>query len=296
MEQGLALPRTDGARLGKQVLQMGRTRPMLLVSAAILLLLALSAALAPLLSSWDPIATSIAQRLSPPSALHPFGTDELGRDIFSRVLYGGRASLYVGLASVALGTIAGAVLGALSAYAGGKVDLYLQRLMDVFLAFPALILGLAILTVLGGHINNVVLAVALPFVPRTNRVVRSSVLSIKTFLYIEAAQATGCNMTRILRVHILPNALAPYLVIATSLLGAAILVESSLSFLGLGVPPPAPSWGRGLSEAMPYMRGAPWAAIFPGLFISLAVYAVNILGDILRDTLDPRLRGRQPSP
>lgn len=269
---------------------------MLLVSAVLLFLLTMSAVLAPVLSPWDPVATNIPQRLSPPSASHPFGTDELGRDILSRVLYGGRASLYVGLVSVALGTTIGAVLGAISAYCGGKVDLHIQRLMDVFLAFPALVLGLAILTVMGGHINNVVLAVALPFVPRTNRVVRSSVLSIKTFLYIEAAQAMGCDAARILRVHILPNALAPYLVIATSLLGSAILVESSLSFLGLGVPPPASSWGRGLSEAMPFMRGAPWAAIFPGLFISLTVYAVNILGDILRDTLDPRLRGRRTGP
>jgi peptide/nickel transport system permease protein len=269
----------------RELLVFFRREPVAAVSSVMLVLLLSMAIFSPWLAPYDPIKITITHRLMPPSAEYLLGTDELGRDILSRVIYGARISLYVGFLAVLLGTTLGAILGVISAYRGGRTDMYLQRVMDVLLAFPTIILALAIMAVLGRGINIVALALAIPFVARTNRVV--SALD-----YVEAARSIGCTRWRIILRHVLPNCMAPYLIIATSLLGTAILVESSLSFLGLGIPPPHPAWGRSLSEAMPYLRLAPWASIFPGIAISMSVFAVNLLGDYLRDTLDPRLRLR----
>ncbi|UCG65653.1 MAG: ABC transporter permease [Deltaproteobacteria bacterium] len=276
----------------RELLVFFRRQPVAAVSSVMLVLLLSMAIFSPWLAPHDPIKITITQRLMPPSAKYLLGTDELGRDILSRVIYGARISLYVGFLGVLAGTTVGAILGVISAYRGGRTDMYLQRVMDVLLAFPTIILALAIMAVLGRGINNVALALAVPFVARTNRVVRSAALSVSELDYVEAARSIGCTRWRIILRHVLPNCMAPYLIISTSLLGTAILVESSLSFLGLGIPPPHPAWGRSLSEAMPYLRLAPWASIFPGIAISMSVFAVNLLGDYLRDTLDPRLRLR----
>jgi len=276
----------------RELLVFFRREPVAAVSSVMLVLLLSMAIFSPWLAPYDPIKITITHRLMPPSAEYLLGTDELGRDILSRVIYGARISLYVGFLAVLLGTTIGAILGVISAYRGGRTDMYLQRVMDVLLAFPTIILALAIMAVLGRGVNNVALALAIPFVARTNRVVRSAALSVSALDYVEAARSIGCTRWRIILRHVLPNCMAPYLIIATSLLGTAILVESSLSFLGLGIPPPHPAWGRSLSEAMPYLRLAPWASIFPGIAISMSVFAVNLLGDYLRDTLDPRLRLR----
>jgi peptide/nickel transport system permease protein len=209
------------------------------------------------------------------------------------VIYGARISMYVGILATMLGTSIGALTGLLSGFLGGKVDQIVQRFADVMFTIPGLVLAMAIVTMLGPSMLNVIIAIAIPRIPDTNRVIRSAVLSVKESLYIDAAHAIGCANGRIMLQHILPNVTAPYIVIASAGLSGAILVEASLSFLGLGVPPPAPSWGRMLStEGMRFFETAAWMAIFPGVFISAAVFGANLFGDALRDVLDPKLRGR----
>jgi peptide/nickel transport system permease protein len=269
------------------------TKPLGAAGGVIILLMVLTATFADVLAPYDPYEISQALQFQAPSLQHWLGTDEFGRDQLTRLIYGARIALFIGLATAFLGSTVGAVLGVISAYLGGKVDLILQRVMDVLLAFPLLILALAIVSVLGRSIPNVVLAIAIPIIPRTTRIVRSSALAVNENIYVEAARAIGSQHWRVMARHILPNVMAPYLIMLTAQLGNAILVEASLSFLGLGTAEPTPSWGLMLSgSAAAYAEKAPWVAIFPGLAISLAVFGFNLFGDSLRDALDPKLRHR----
>jgi peptide/nickel transport system permease protein len=231
-------------------------------------------------------------RLQPPSWRFPMGTDNLGRDILSRVMHGARLSMLVGCVSTFFGTGIGAGLALITAYLGGRWDLLAQRLMDVLWAFPSLVIAIVIIAILGRSTTNLIIAIAIVVIPSAARVVRSAVLVVKEADYVQAARAVGASQWRIIWRAIAPNCLAPYLIIATASLGGAIITEASLSFLGLGVPPPAPSWGRDLfGSAQKFAELAPWMPIMPGLAISLTVYGFNLFGDAIRDIFDPRLRG-----
>jgi peptide/nickel transport system permease protein len=270
-----------------------KRKPLGAASAGLILVLVLTAMFAPGLAPYDPLAARPEIRLAAPSWEHPFGTDDIGRDVLSRVIFGSRISLWVGLLAVGIGTVAGTIVGLLSGYWEGWLDLALQRLMDALMAIPALILALAIVSVLTPSTTNAMLAIAVVIIPGNSRIVRGAVLSAKQNMYVEAAQALGCRHWRIIISHILPNVTAPILIIASIWLGNAILIEASLSFLGLGTQPPTPSWGLMLSSTgRAFMEQAPWLAIFPGLAISLAVLGFNLFGDTLRDAWDPKLRGR----
>jgi peptide/nickel transport system permease protein len=221
----------------------------------------------------------------------PLGTDFLGRDVLSRIMYGARIALFVGFFASFIGCTLGAVLGVVSAFWGGTVDLLLERLMDILLAFPQLILALAIASILGPAVQNVVIAISIPVIPRVARVVRAAALSVKENVYVEAVQALGATRRRVIVQHIIPNVVAPYIIMLTATLGAAILAEAALSYLGLGAAEPTPSWGLMLSGSAPsYAEKAPWIALFPGIAISLGVFGFNLFGDSLRDALDPKLR------
>lgn len=275
----------------QRLLRFFRNKPLGAAGGLIVAILVVVAVFAPLVAPYDPNELRQRAILKPPSAEFILGSDDFGRDIFSRIVYGARVSLYVGILSTVFGTTVGALLGLIGGYWGGQTDNTIQRIMDVMLAFPMLVLALAIVAVLGASLNNVIVAIAFPIIPRSARVVRSSALSAKENQYVDAARAMGCGDWRIIFVHIMPNCIAPYIVLATAQLGGAILVESSLSFLGLGVPPPHPSWGGMLTgAAQRFVQTAPWMAIYPGIAISLAVFGFNLLGDALRDVLDPRLR------
>jgi peptide/nickel transport system permease protein len=252
----------------------------------------LTALLANVLATHDPIAAEAGRTLARPSAEHLLGTDNLGRDIYSRLVHGARVSLIVGVASTLLGSVLGGVIGLLSGYAGGRVDLMTQRVLDILQGLPLLVLALVMSAALGPSLTNVAIAISVPIVPRAARVIRSSVLAIREMQYVEAARAVGLRHLRIAFRHVLPNTMGPFIVLCTAQLGSAILVEAALSFLGLGVPEPYPSWGRMLSlSAAEFAQKAPHLVLFPGFAISLAVFGTNLLGDALRDTLDPRLRG-----
>ena len=267
------------------------THPLGVVGAAIMLVFVFAAIFADFITSYDPIKTNSLVSLAAPSQAHWLGADQMGRDIYSRIIYGARISLAVGLGSTSLGCALGVVLGLTSGYIGGWVDLMIQRIVDVLQAIPLLVLALVMAAALGPALDNTIVAIAIPLIPYTARVIRSNTLSLREQPFVEAARAVGMSEFRIAVRHVLPNTLAPLIVIATAQLGAAILTEASLSFLGLGVPEPHPSWGRMLSEsAAEYMRTAPWLVIFPGAAISLAVFGTNLFGDALRDILDPRLR------
>lgn len=269
-----------------------RKKPLGAAGGLIMLVMFLTALLADQLQTYDPIATDAAHTLAPPGGEHWLGSDHLGRDIYSRIVHGARVSLIVGIASALLGSLLGGVIGLLSGYAGGKTDLISQRVMDILQGLPLLVLALVLSASLGPSVQNVVIAISIPIIPRAARVIRASVLSIREMQYVEAARAVGLRHLRIAFRHILPNTVGPFIVLCTAQLGSAILVEAALSFLGLGVPEPYPSWGRMLSvSAAEYAQKAPWLVMFPGLAISLAVFGSNLLGDALRDTLDPRLRG-----
>ncbi|MBI2909055.1 MAG: ABC transporter permease [Chloroflexi bacterium] len=271
--------------------QFVRRKPLGAAGAAVLTLLVLVAVFAPLVAPYDPYDMHYENAFNPPGLGFLLGTDNFGRDLFSRIMWGARISLYVGVISVAFGTTLGAVLGLISGYWGGSTDIVLQRIVDVLLAFPMLILAMAVMAALGASLNNVIIAVGVVLIPQAARVVRSSTLSIKENDYVLAARAIGCTAWRILFIHVLPQCLAPYIIVATAALGWAILTEATLSFLGFGTPPPIPSWGAMLSGgAQVFMEKAPWMAIFPGVAVTLAVFSVNLLGDGLRDVLDPRLR------
>jgi peptide/nickel transport system permease protein len=273
------------------LLRFCRKKPLGAAGGFIMLLIMFTAIFANVLQTQDPIATNAADTLARPSATHWLGTDHLGRDIYSRILHGARVSLLVGLGSTAVASLLGGIIGLLSGYVGGKTDLIVQRIMDILQGLPLLVLALVMSAALGPSIPNVILAISIPIMPRAARVIRASVLSIREFQYVEAARALGVRHLRIAFRHILPNTIGPFIVLATAQLGSAILVEATLSFLGLGVPEPYPSWGRMLSvSAAEYAQKAPWLVLFPGIAISLAVFGSSLLGDALRDTLDPRLR------
>jgi len=268
-----------------------RKKPLGAAGGLLMILLILTAVFAEVLATHNPVRTSTLV-LAPPGAESWLGTDNLGRDVWSRVLHGSRISLVVGLASTLLGAVVGGVVGLLSGYLGGRTDLVSQRLMDVMQALPILVLALVLAAAMGPSLTNTIIAISVPIIPRAARVVRSSVLAIREFAFIEAARALGVGHARVAFRHVLPNTMGPFIVLVTAQLGGAILVEAALSFLGLGIPEPYPSWGRMLSiAAAEYAQKAPWLVIFPGVAISLAVFGTNLLGDALRDTLDPRLRG-----
>ncbi len=248
------------------------------------------------ISPYDPLAVDYGAMLGPPSQAHWLGTDSYGRDVLSRVIHGARTALAVGFLSSLTGSTAGALIGVASAYFGGKTDLLVQRLMDVVLSFPIIVLALAMAAILGKSIHwgidfNLVIAIATPMVPNVARVVRSSGLAIRELPYIDAARTAGFSHARIILRHIVPNVTAPFLIMLTAFVGQAILLEASLSFLGLGVTEPTPSWGLMLTgAAADFYQQAPWMIVFPGIAISLAVFAFNLFGDSLRDWLDPKLK------
>ena len=290
--QPLSKRATRSFRWMRHAWTFAKTQPLGAVAALLIVALVLSAALAPVLAPYDPNATRVGPVLHAPSWHFLFGTDNHGRDVLSRVLYGGRTSLLVGVTSVLVGTLAGVFLGLVSGYLGGWVDLVLQRGVDALMAFPALVLGLAVVSLLGTSVLNLILTIAIVIAPLATRVVRSVTLSIKQEVYVEAARATGATNARIVLRHIFPNVAAPVLIIVSVQIGLAILVASSLAFLGLGPPPPSTDWGSMLSrEARRAMETAPWLGIFPGLFLSLTILGFNLFGDSLRDILDPRMRG-----
>ena len=262
----------------------------------VIIVMCLAAAFANLVAPYDPLTLDYAQLLAPPSWSHPLGTDSFGRDVFSRVIYGARTALAVGFLSSILGSTLGAIIGVASAYFGGRTDLVIQRVMDVLLSFPIIVLALTVVAVLGKNIVlgidiNLIIAIGTPMVPKVARVVRSSALAIRELPYIDAARAAGFSHTRIIFRHIVPNVVAPYLIMLTAYVAQAILLEASLSFLGLGVTEPTPAWGLMLSgAAIDFYQQAPWMIIFPGVAISLAVFAFNLFGDSLRDSLDPKIK------
>ena len=268
-----------------------RRRPLGAIGAAVVVLMILVGVFANFLAPYDPVAVDFGAMLARPSAQHWLGTDAFGRDVLSRLIYGSRTALLVGFGAAFFGTTIGAVLGVGSAYFGGRVDLYLQRVMDCVLAFPLIILALAIVAILGNKLPNLIAAITIPMIPRCALVIRSSALSIREMPYVDAARAAGFSHGRIIMRHMLPNVMAPFLILLTAFLGQAILLEASLSFLGLGVQEPTAAWGLMLrGAAVEFAETAPWMAIFPGLAISVAVFAFNLFGDSLRDALDPKLR------
>ncbi len=272
-------------------LRVAKRKPLGAASAVIILALILAAVLADIIAPYDPLTVAESERLQPPSWTHPMGTDNLGRDILSRIIHGSRISLWVGFLSVLIATGVGVIVGTVSAYAGGTTDLVVQRFIDAVQSIPGLILALVMAVVLGPSTTTAVVAIAIVNIPSQARVVRSAVLSVAEEAYIDAARAVGGSNPRIMLLHILPNIVAPVIVLASVLFGNAIIIEASLSFLGLGTPPPAPSWGGMLSGAgRQFMEQVPTLALFPGLAISSAVLAFNLFGDMLRDILDPRLR------
>lgn len=280
-------------RPGSALWRFIRRKPLGAAGGLIVLAMLLMAVFAELLATHDPVRTDPSQTLRPPSSAHWLGTDYLGRDVYSRIVHGARISLAVGIASTLLGSVLGGVVGLLSGYVGGMTDLVTQRVMDIMQGLPLLVLALVMSAALGPSVTNVIVAISVPIIPRAARVIRSSVLSIREMPYVEAALSLGVRHLRVAFRHILPNTMGPFMILATAQLGSAILVEAALSFLGLGVPEPYPSWGRMLSiSAAEYAQKAPWLVLFPGMVISLAVFGTNLLGDALRDVLDPRLRQR----
>jgi peptide/nickel transport system permease protein len=269
-----------------------RKSPSGMWSLAILLLITVAALAAPLLTAYDPIKMDLSNRLQPMSVQHWFGTDEVGRDVLTRVLFGGRLSLAMGIEVVVLSGIAGTVLGLVCGFYRGWVDEVLMRLLDIIMAFPPLILAMSVSAMLGPSLQNAMLATALVQAPRFTRLVRGEVLILRESEYVQAAFANGSTDWRILFKHILPNAFSPILVMSTLSIGTAILTAASLSFIGLGAQQPTPEWGAMVSFGRTYLLDAPWYASFPGLFIFLVVLSFNLLGDSLRDALDPRLKGR----
>ena len=272
-----------------------RKNPLGAIGGLVVIVMVLMAIFAGFITSHDPTLNDFSVMLEAPSREHLLGTDQYGRDLYSRIVYGARTALLVGIVASLVGSVTGLVLGVTSAYFGGAFDLIFQRIMDVLMAFPLIILALAVVSI-GKALPvsdtyKVILAITIPFIPRCARVVRSSALSIREIPYVDAARACGFSHARIILRHMVPNVMAPFLIMFTALVGQAILIEASLSYLGLGVQEPTPAWGlmlRGGAEE--YAESAPWVAIYPGLAITLAVFGFNLLGDAVRDALDPKLR------
>jgi peptide/nickel transport system permease protein len=286
----LRLPRsTPWTSVSSFVRRLGRNRAAV-VGAVILLLVVLIALFAPLVAPYPPNEQRFENYLLPPSSEHLFGTDEQGRDMFSRVVYGGRVSLRIGLVAVSIAAACGLVLGLVAGYYGRATDALIMRGMDIMLAFPEILLALAVVAILGPALTTVMIAVGIASIPHYTRVVRAAVLAARETEYIEAARVIGCPTPRIIMRHLLPNTLPPVLVMATTGTAAAIITGAALSFLGLGVQPPTPEWGSMLSGGREYLRHAAWLTTFPGLAIVVTVIAINLVGDGLRDALDPRLK------
>jgi peptide/nickel transport system permease protein len=289
----IALPATFAAPRARLrwLARFARQYPLGAAASLLILAMVLAAALANWLAPRNPLATDFLAMLAPPGPGHWLGTDAFGRDVLSRVIFGARTALLVGISASLAGATLGAVFGVISAYFGGTIDLAIQRLADILISFPIIILALVIVAILGTGTFNLIVAIALSFVPRIELVVRASALGIRQTTYVEAAQAIGASPWRIMFRHMVPNVAASYLVMVTAFLGQTILLEASLSFLGLGVVEPTPAWGLMLSgAAVEFVERAPWMAIVPGVAISLTVLAFNTLGDSLRDALDPKLR------
>ncbi len=268
-----------------------RENPLGAAGAVVVFLMIFMAVFADFVTVYDPTRNNFGAMLEPPSATYWLGTDQYGRDLYARIVYGARTALLVGFVSAFVGATLGLVLGVASAYFGGRIDLVFQRIMDVLMAFPLVILALAVVSIFGTGIQNVILAITIPFIPRCARVVRSSALAVRETPYLDAARACGFSHSRIVLRHMVPNVMAPYLIMMTAAVGQAILIEASLSFLGLGVQEPVAAWGLMLrGGAQEYAESAPWVAIFPGIAISLAVFGFNLFGDSLRDWLDPKLK------
>ena len=284
--------RTSGwqdSRLGSTILRLRRSK-MVGAAGCFLLLMVVVAGAAPLFAPYDPLAMQPAVRFQGPSLVHLFGTDEYGRDVLSRLMYGARISLEVGIISVGISLVVGAIMGLVAGYYGRAIDMLISRLMDILFAFPAILLAIALMAMLGSDIRNVMLAIGIVNVPIFMRVARASALTVRTTQYVEAAQASGAGDLRLLARHILPNIAAALIVQATLAFAWAIIAEAALSFLGLGTQPPTPSWGIMLSKGREFMEQSPSAVIFSGAAISLAVLSLNIMGDGLRDSLDPRMK------
>jgi peptide/nickel transport system permease protein len=245
------------------------------------------------IAPYNPTSNDIAAMTEPPSWVHLLGTDQFGRDLLSRIVFGARTAVIVGFSCAIVGGVVGLVLGVGSAYFGGMIDMLFQRVLDVMMAFPLIIMALAVVAIFGTGVHNVILAITIPLIPRCARVVRSSALSIREVPYVDAARTCGFGHTRIILRHMVPNVMAPFLIIITAFVGQAILAEASLSYLGLGVQEPTPAWGLMLQGgAEEYASTAPWIAVFPGLAIALTVFGISLFGDALRDALDPKLRDR----
>ena len=267
--------------------------PSAVIGALIILLVALMAILAPWLAPYDPVSINLADRLSPPSPQHWFGADELGRDILSRVMHGARVSLIIGLVVIAIAGGLGTLLGATAGYLGGRADNLIMRVMDVILSFPSLVLALSLAAALGPSLRNAILAVAFVQIPKFARLARGEALALREALFIKAARVSGFRAPWIILHHVIPNSMGPIMVLATLTIGDTILVAASLSFIGLGAQPPTPEWGAMVSTGRKFLLDQWWYPTFPGLFIMLTVIGFNILGDGLRDALDPRMRGRK---
>lgn len=282
-------PRVSRSR---RVRRLMRSKPLGVTGILLVLIVGLASLFANYITDYRP--TELAGiPLQSPSSAHWFGTDDFGRDLFTRVLYGGRVSVTVGFLSVTAGLVTGTIVGLLSAYRGGWFDLIMQRIVDSLMAFPTLVLALAVVAALGTSQRNVVIAIAIAMFPNVARVARSVVLGVREEPYVEAARSIGASDLSIMTKHIFPNIVAPLIVIATAFFGAAVVSEAALSFVGLGIPPPNPSWGNMMSgPARTYITVAPWMAIFPGIALSLLVFGVNLFGDALRDVLDPQMRQR----
>jgi peptide/nickel transport system permease protein len=273
-------------------IRLVREKPLGTVGGVIVLLLLVVGILANILAPYGYNEIYVAERLGPPSITNLLGADNLGRDLLSRIIYGARISMYVGLGTSAIGTALAAIIGIVSGYLGGRVDTVTQRFVDAWMCLPPLFLILAIIAVVGPGLVQVIIVLGLLYGIGQSRVIRSAVIATRTNIYIEAARAVGCPTWRILLRHILPNVMAPIIILFTITMGAAIITEASISFLGYGIPPPTPSWGGMLSEGgRRYMLMAPWLALWPGLALAIVVYGINMLGDAFRDLLDPRLRG-----
>ena len=268
-----------------------RTKPLGAAGAVIVVFFVLVAIFADFIAPFDPLVPDYERMMMPPDALHWFGVDEFGRDVLSRIVYGARTAMAIGLIASFLGSTIGLFIGVASAYYGGWVDMTVQRILDVFMSFPLIILALAIVSIGGAGIGPVIVAITVPMIPRCARVVRSSALAIREVPYVDAARALGFKHSRIIFRHMLPNVMAPYLIMWTAFMGQAVLLEASLSFLGLGVQEPTPAWGLMLQGgAELYAETMPWLPLYPGLAITLSVFAFNLFGDSLRDVLDPKLR------
>lgn len=277
----------------KRLLRIARAQPLGAFGAIIVIIFLLMALIPGIIAPYDPNTPGVGGRLEGSSWSHPMGTDSIGRDVFSRIVWGARLSVLIGFGSVLVGTTIGTLVGLISGYYGGLADTLVQRLIDALMTFPGLILALVFVTVWGQGVPQLLLAIGILIIPGAARIVRGATLSEKNNQYVEAARVLGATQSRIILRHILPNITAPIIVIVSVMVGVAILVEAALSFLGLGVPPPAASWGQMLSiEGRTYMLQQPWLGIWPGLAISFVVLGLNLLGDTLRDVLDPKLRLR----